>query len=192
MARSSAAEALKPPTPPAPPKEVKTAPARSGATVTVACKMPTGLRLTLFKARAEKFPVAGGMMIEETISRPAGDPVVLHGNRVPFGERAKVPVVGGYGLNHGISKDFWDAWVEQNKNLDIVRNRIVFAYDTPDHARGAAKEQRDVLSGLEPLNMGRKTITVRGATKSVPVDDRLVSLSRIKENSKTDEDVDDE
>lgn len=188
---AAAGTAVRQPAPPRP-AEDKSPPAKSGATVSVACKIPIGLRLQVTKPQAMKISLGGGMFRDEDIQRPFGEPYMLHGWRTPPGETPKVPVVAGYAINHGVPKDLWDAWLKQNDTMEIVINRLVFAMPTPDAARGEAREHKNVLSGLEPLNMGRKMQTVRGKERSVPVDPRLVSLAKIRPDGEKADDPDDE
>jgi len=67
-------------------------------------------------------------------------------------------IVGGYALTPGIPADFWNTWIEQNKLADYFRppdgaeHGMVFAYATTESARDAAKEQKGLKSGLEPLS----------------------------------------
>jgi hypothetical protein len=170
-------------------------PARGTPTVTVACKIPAGLRLTVFEERTERFPAPAGNSYTETISRPMVDvePITIHGTRANANsmDAPKASIVGGYALTHGVNKAFWDLWLEQNQTTEIVTNRLVFAFEKADTTRGVAKDNRAVLSGLEPLNMGRRMERVGGKERSVPVDPRLRTLAKITSEKKAD-DVDDE
>ena len=83
-----------------------------------------------------------------------GEPVTICGCAVyrgPGDPPPVAPIVGGYALTHNVDADFFSTWLEQNKDSDLVRNRLVFAHAKPDLATGQAKEQAEVRSGLEPL-----------------------------------------
>ena len=169
---------------------------RSGtATVTVACKLPNGLRLTVFEERTERFPAPAGNSYTETICRPmvGVEPVIIHGTRANANsmDAPKASMVGGYALTPGVSKAYWDIWLEQNQTTEIVTNRIVFAFEKAETTRGVAKDNREVLSGLEPLNMGRRIERVAGTQRSVPIDPRLRTLAKITSETKA-ENLDDE
>lgn len=126
-------------------------PSSAGAKVTVACKMPNGLLLRVFAMETHSEPVMGGGVREAKSARQIGGTVKLNGNAVPFGKRPDHPIVAGYALTHGIDKEFFDKWLEQNRDSDIVKNSLVFAYDKGDSVRDAAKEHAKARSGLEPI-----------------------------------------
>ena len=123
----------------------------AGAKVNVACKLPAGLRLRTFKMRNQNEPVMGGGVREVSVAEPTGDEVLVHGNAVPFGVVPLHQIINGYGITQGVSKDFWDAWLEANKDTPVVKNKLIFAYEKLDMIQDWAKEHRDTKSGLEPL-----------------------------------------
>lgn len=144
MAKSAAAVAVKA-TP-----QVQT----SGGKVTVACKMPHGLILRAFEEYDDLIPVlghGGTVRVEKRYREIPGKRVMIYGTAVVFGQQPKTRIVGGYALTEGVDKNFWDAWLAANKDLDLIKNRLVFAYDTTERAADAAKEHRSTTSGLEPL-----------------------------------------
>jgi hypothetical protein len=100
--------------------------ATTGATVTIACKLPNGLNL-------------GHIHGDE---KPH---VILRGSNHPL-------AIGGYGLTHGISKDAWEKWKTQHAFLPALQNGLIFEHDKPGSARSMAAEMAEVQSGLEPLN----------------------------------------
>ena len=61
-------------------------------------------------------------------------------------------MVGGAALNPGVDKDFWDAWVEQNRLNPLVINGMIFAHEIEDRVVGQAKEVAQITSGLEPID----------------------------------------
>lgn len=127
-------------------------PARSGETVTVACKMPHGLVLQLQQMQEVRVPAMGGGFVIEKQFRPTGDQIVIKGNAVPVGVAPSHEIAGGYALTPGVPKDFWETWLEQNAELDLVKRGLIFAESGVDRARDAGKEQKATRSGLEPLN----------------------------------------
>ena len=130
-------------------------PTTTGETVTVACKMPHGLELRLFNMVDKREIGQGGntFMIKE--AQEVGERVRLNGFAHPQNKAPKSPIVGGYGLTFGVSKDFFDHWLEQNRDSDIVKNGLVFAHSKPGHTEGKAEEQKGIRSGLERLDPTR-------------------------------------
>mgnify|MGYP001217488205 CR=1 FL=1 len=132
-------------------------PARSGATVTVACKLGIAyLDLQLCKIE-DKFEqnMQGGRTVKEAIR--TGHVVRIRGTSyprgtVPDGFPERPEIVAGAALNRNIDKDWWDEWVRQNRLNPIVVNKMVFAYESDDTVRGVAKELGEIKSGLDPIN----------------------------------------
>jgi hypothetical protein len=100
----------------------------AGQTVTVACKLPAGLCLDM----------------------PGKDRVIIKGNAFFKGETPDYPIQNGAALTFGVDKDFWDAWLNRNKELSVVRQRLVFAHEKD--TAGQAKEFKEIKSGLERLD----------------------------------------
>lgn len=135
-------------------------------TVTVACKLPHGLILRLFDMLDHDEPVMGGGMRTVKKAVPRLETVTLKGYAVPFGKMPDVPVAGGYALTTGVDAEFWDAWLEQNKTTDLVKNNLVFAAERQDTAQGRAREQDEIRNGLEPLDPEKPMKGVQPATKA--------------------------
>lgn len=128
-------------------------------TVTVACKVPQGLKLQL--QHQEDVPVPTGRsdsansykMMKQWVF---GGPVFyVFGPSMPVGAPPKgyaLPekLEGGYALTHGIPAAFWAEWVEQNRLAPYVENKMIFAMDAASTV-SAAREHREVKSGLEPI-----------------------------------------
>lgn len=137
--------------------ERQSAPATSGAAVTVACKLPHGIWLHRDEPRVETTAVLGGGIREIKVHRRTGERFRINGNAIPAlrdPERDYPAIVGGhngYALTHGVPADLWAAWLHANRDSDMVRNGLVFACDKAGEARDRAREQAEVRSGLEPL-----------------------------------------
>lgn len=130
---------------------------RPGATVAVASKMPNGLILRLFRFEPFSEPVLGGGHREGKRAVQTGDEYILHGTafsleRAKMGDFPRHQVAGGFSITTGIPRDFWDEWLSQNEKSDMVRNGLIFAYDTEMKTRDAAVEREGLRSGLEPLD----------------------------------------
>lgn len=100
-------------------------------TVSVACKLPNGLRLRV-AGRKEEF--------------------VLRGTALGWGVTPEYPIVGGAAITTEIPADFWAQWWEQYKDADFCRRGFVFAAQKQGDVRAKATELEGVSSGLEGLN----------------------------------------
>lgn len=125
---------------------------KAASTVTVACKVPNGMFLQLYKMGKEvEATPTGHRDVPKAIK--VGEPIKLNGCALRFGETAEFPMPGGYALTQ-VPSDFWEAWLEQNQDSDAVRNRVIFASDSQDKTSARAREQHKegVKSGMEPIN----------------------------------------
>lgn len=133
---------------------VHTDPAKGKRTVTVACKFPPGLRLQLCRRvdyqeqtlagtrPAHRFDKVGPVYVVRGPSEPNG--------QIPKGYKRPV-VEGGFALTSNIPADFWEEWLEQNKEMEIVKNGFIFAHAGRDHAEGLAQEREALRTGFEPI-----------------------------------------
>jgi hypothetical protein len=138
--------------------------------VTVACKVPNGLLLRAFKMiPAREQTPTGYRDIEK--AEQVGEIVKINGPAVSYGQAPDYPIVGGFALTPNIDKEFFEAWLHQNADHAAVKAGLIFAHGNLTVVSDRAKEQKNVLSGLEPLNPDR---TTRNG-KSVPVDPRFPS-----------------
>lgn len=131
-----------------------TAPATTGETVTVACKLPNGLQLRLFEMIEREVPQFGGGTRNERIAQLIADApvIVLHGNRVPFGQLPRCEMVMGFALTKGVPKDFWEKWLHDNRQSDIVTKGIVMAFDSIDDAKTELKQEGPAIkSGFQAI-----------------------------------------
>ncbi len=131
-------------------------------TVTVACKIPSGLNLQLQRPMDRMEDTRDGPVPRKYWVK-FGQIYTVKGPAYPVGTPPKgfprPPIIeGGYALTPGIPKDFWDQWYEQNKNADFVRpangadHGAIFAYPDMEDAVSAAVENEKYLSGLEPIS----------------------------------------
>lgn len=126
---------------------------RTGETVTVACKLPNGIVLHREVKKTRPVVVLGGGTRDEAyFERVAGSEVVIFGNARPVGGEHRTRVVAGYALTQGVPKDLWDEWCESKKDLPALKNGLIFAYPSIGEAADAARDNRKVRSGLEPLD----------------------------------------
>lgn len=137
------------------------APSQSGAKVTVACKLPAGIEMRLFDMVKVRQPLMGGGFreVDEARVRASAGSVFIRGNAVPHNRTPRYRIVApggalftdGFALTANVSKDFFDEWMSQNKDSDLVRNGLIFAHDKADSAAAMAKERIKERSGLEPM-----------------------------------------
>ena len=60
-------------------------------------------------------------------------------------------IVADFGVTEGVDKDFWDTWLEANKNTPMVQNGLIFASEKRDWGEDKAQDLRDTLSGFEAM-----------------------------------------
>lgn len=124
----------------------------TGETVTVACKLPHGLELRLFQMVETPEPVMGGGSRIVEMARPIATTVKLNGFSNPVNASPKSLTYGGYGMTYNVNKEFFEQWLAQNADSDIVKNDLIFALENHEDAHEMAVDQKDVLSGLECID----------------------------------------
>lgn len=126
-------------------------------TVTVGCKLPSGIVLHLDDMIDYRIPMPGGGSITEKRSRRRPDTFTLNGSAIDLAKIAStgsVPhlVIGGYGITSGIPRDFWERWFAANEQTEIVLKKIVYAESNEMRARSFAAEHVEIRTGMEPIN----------------------------------------
>lgn len=122
-------------------------------TVTVGCKWPPGLTLRMFRMVELQEPVMGGGINRYQASQPTGIEVRIKGfARGIAATKSPLPVTGEYALTPNVDAAFFRAWMEQNKDSDMVKNGLIFCHKSEHAARDMSKERHDLRSGLDPLN----------------------------------------
>ena len=135
----------------------------TAATVTVACNLPHGIRLQLQRKEVQKVMGFGGQMGAVDVYRHFGKTVVLNGNAVAAKEAPKNPIECGYALTFGVDAEFMAQWLEQNAELEAVRNKCIMIHHKTSELSAIVKENEGRKTGLEPMNpnalpvMGIKT-----------------------------------
>lgn len=99
-------------------------------TVTVYCRVPNGLHLTLKDSEG----------VDHTI-RVDGP------NNKP---RSGALKVFGFGATPSVPKEHWEKWLESHKKMDVVKNGHIFVGKSGD--TGQAREKKKNFSGLEGIN----------------------------------------
>lgn len=127
----------------------------SSATVTVACKLPHGLILRLYRMNEFDEPVLGGGTRRGKIAEQVGDEVRIKGYAVPRGMDHTTRIIGGnigFALTPGVPRDFFEEWLRQYADLPAVKQGLIFASDKVDTIEKKAKERSKLRNGLEPID----------------------------------------
>jgi hypothetical protein len=136
-------------------------PVTTGETVTVACKLPHGIVLRVFDWEEFDEPMRDGSLkrsrraipIEAMEFTVRGTWTASAGQAYAKNNAAVQDLLpGGYALTHGVPKQTWDLWYQQNRNEALVKNKIVFAYSSHQTVTEEAQKLRAVKSGMEPLD----------------------------------------
>lgn len=110
-------------------------------TVTVACKLPNGLHLSLRDTHGREIwghTVAGNAVRrhQETMAPLMGGPVVEF----------------GYALTPGVNGERWEEWLTIHKHLPAVANGLIFANGSAADVRVEAQVMEEIKSGFEPMD----------------------------------------
>lgn len=126
-------------------------------TVTVASKLPYAIVMQCSEPTEKKELVLGGGVQKVMEYDKAGQSFVIQGCAIPRGndrnpEWDYPQIVGGFALTPGVPADLWVKWCEEHKDTPFIKNGLIFAEDRRDFASAAAKERRELKSGLEPID----------------------------------------
>ncbi|NTI80447.1 hypothetical protein [Rhizobium rhizogenes] len=136
------------------------------ATVSVACKLPHGLELRVFDTIDSVESNAMGEIRAVKKAQPRGQAVTIRGYLEK--QRPDQPMAArgsSYAITHGVDKEFFDAWLSQNKDHDAVRNKLIFASEKQDTVRGMTNEFKSTRSGLEPVDPNNLPRGIQTANK---------------------------
>ena len=137
-------------------QQVKT----SSKTVTVACKLPSGLILRAFDMKDDREASPMGTR-DIKVARQRGEAVKLNGFAMAIGKSPQHQITGGYGLTSGVDAEFFNQWLKDNADSAIVKNGLVFATASDHDTMKEAKGNADVKSNLEPLDPSTKMVNGR-------------------------------
>ncbi len=124
----------------------------SGETFTVGCKLPNGLILRLFEMKESAEPMMGGGYRTIRKAEPLPEEIFINGNSHPQNRGPNCQMAAGAALTIGVKKEFWERWLEANKDAMYVRNGLIFAYERTEDAIAYAEEHVGVVSNLERLD----------------------------------------
>ncbi len=126
-----------------------------GKVCTVGCKMPNGLVLRLMKRteQVEQTPAGPRPFIQfvPDLEQPV---ITVRGyGGAAFGVNQPFRIAGQYALTENVPTEFMVEWLKQNKDLDAVKNGIIFIQPNENEAAAHGKDQASIWDGLNPLKM---------------------------------------
>lgn len=124
---------------------------QSTGSVTVGCKFPNGMHLRTFVMREVEEQVAGGG-VRKTKRAELAEVFTVAGPSKPHNRETSKQIQDGYALTMGVSAAFWNTWLEQNKDSDMVKNGLIFAHGGLNDVRAEATEKAKVKTGLERID----------------------------------------
>lgn len=134
----------------------------AGTKVFVASKLPMSLEIFLEEFVESEQRFQGSVWVERVARQiPESPRVTLAGIGFPIGappegtEWPERPVMaGGYALTL-VDEEFIDKWFEAHAKDPMVKNRVIIKAKDLDDAKAMAKENKEVNSGLGPLERGK-------------------------------------
>lgn len=120
-------------------------------TVTVACKLPNGLVLQVCTMVPGVEPVMGGGFREVMKSQRVGPQIRINGYARPAMTAPRAPMSQGFALTEGVDADIWEAWLDQHRDADYVRNGLIFAHATREDVKAQAREHREIRDNQGPI-----------------------------------------
>lgn len=134
-------------------------------TVTVALKLPHGLICRLHTMVDVEEPLPGGGTKTVKRAQPTGVTFKLNGYLRPArGDEPPPPAMpGAFALTHNIDKDTFEEWMRQNQDLDLVKNKLIFASEKADYVRREAHEHEGLKCGLEPIDRSKLPKKIQSA-----------------------------
>lgn len=136
--------------------------------VHVICRIPSGIVLRLYDPEdvlARRTAHQSGQPITALL-RPLAE-VTLRGARDDerFDLRDNL-ILGRHGVTR-VSHDFWEAWIAQNAESPLLRQRLIFADTTRRRARDQAAELAQSPTGFEGLNPEKLPLSTVSADSSI-------------------------
>jgi hypothetical protein len=145
-------------------KQPASAPATTGSTLFVACKHPPGLELTYWDEVDDFEATPSGVRQVKVYRRNAERSFRVDGPNTVVDPHLPGPQLlrfresnGGYAVTPGCPREVWDHW--SRINYLMIDARIVNGFDTMEGALRWCREQRDVRSGLEPIDPANTQLT---------------------------------
>lgn len=142
--------------------------AGSAETVTVACKLPHGFKMRLFRAEDVDREMFGGgyRTFKEYRTIPDSPSYTLNGFARDIKVSPEHTIVAGFGLTHGIPKDFYEEWMRQNKDARFVKEGLIFAYASEAKTIAESREKASLRCGMEPLDPDNLPAQFKGVKRA--------------------------
>jgi hypothetical protein len=125
-------------------------------TVTVACKIENGIVLQIYEWEMRSIQVMGGGVKEVKIAKPLPWLHRINGPARRIGQDVGYQISDGAALTHGVDADKFAIWMEQNKDIDMVKNGLVFANTKVNDVVAQAHEHRSQkgdFASIDPKNL---------------------------------------
>lgn len=119
-------------------------------TVTVLCRLPSGITLDLHDIDALKTRAASDAPIG-VAARPVKSVTLLGQKHDPRYHGAEGRLLGRAGRTQ-VDADFWNAWLAQNERNELVTQKVVFAEANAAKAEAAVSELATERTGLEGVD----------------------------------------
>ncbi|QCE32893.1 hypothetical protein FAI41_04410 [Acetobacteraceae bacterium] len=120
--------------------------------ITVFCRLPNGIILSLFP-EGEAQRRASSNKNKNLVLNPMREigKITLNGaTDSSSGYIAERNLMLGKAGRTLVDKDFWEAWLRQNENSDLVRENLIFAEAKSSKGEAKLKEFATEKTGLEP------------------------------------------
>lgn len=125
--------------------------------VVVASKLPMNLELQNCAPKEARITGQFGSTVE-TVMVKTGDVVLIRGTGYPRGQvpkgYPKAPHINeaGFAVTRNVPYDFWETYVAQNRDADLIRNGLLTAEVDLDSLDDKTADFAGLNSGLEPVN----------------------------------------
>lgn len=141
------------------------APSISGDTVTVVCRLPSGMVMEIHDLDGLKDRRSTGQ-IDMSVPQPVKR-IPLRGVRRDPRFHAKDNRMIGLGGRTEVAKSDWEAWIKQNAKSALVTRNVVFAVAKESDAKAKLSDVAQDLTGFEPNDPEN----LRGRSKKFETDD---------------------
>ncbi len=129
----------------------------SSNTVSVACKLPNGLILQLYKMETRSEATMMGFR-DVKVAVPVGERITLNGNAVHVDRAPKHEIMNGFGITRNVPAEFFTQWLKDNHDMKAVREGMIFACDSNGRMADESRDKQSIRTGLEPLDTSKPVV----------------------------------
>jgi len=129
---------------------------RGAKTITVMCKYPPGLELRVFQTIEIPEATPGGNFRMTPKAQQVGKTITINGPAAPVNGVSPHEIAGGYAFTFGVDAEMFDRWLEQNRDSDLVKNRLILKAPDRAEARAISEEHAAVDTNIGGLVMPMK------------------------------------